>query len=94
MTASHGSPPLGSAARDATAAPYVGRHRTCGERSPILSLKCKLYGDQPHQSCSGTCDCGGEHRCEHWCHEDSPWYIGGMSHREDRVRDQNGDDGA
>ena len=33
-----------------------------------LSLKCKLYGDRPHDPCSGTTDDGLESPCECWCH--------------------------
>lgn len=35
---------------------------------PLLSLKCRLYGDRPHQPCSGTVDDGTERPCECVCH--------------------------
>lgn len=53
MTGTHEAPPLGSAAREATAMPYIGRHRTadvggrrltcqhCGAEYEFWS---KLYG--------------------------------------------------
>lgn len=35
---------------------------------PLLSLKCKLYGDQQHAPCAGTIDDGTERPCECRCH--------------------------
>lgn len=32
------------------------------------SLKCRLYGLQPHEPCSGTRDDGTGLPCECWCH--------------------------
>jgi hypothetical protein len=34
-----------------------------------LSLKCRLYGDNPHEPCSGTTDDGLRKTCLHWCHD-------------------------
>lgn len=33
-----------------------------------LSFKCRMYGDRPHDPCSGTTDDGRELPCECWCH--------------------------
>jgi len=33
-----------------------------------LSLKCKIYGDRPHDPCSETSDDGSHSLCGCWCH--------------------------
>ena len=33
-----------------------------------LSFKCRMYGDRPHDPCSGTTDDGSELPCECPCH--------------------------
>ena len=81
MTASHGSPPLGSAARDATAAPYHGKHRA----SPMQACGRRI-SECIDDVCRSSDDCAWPSPAA-----DAPYFPGGMSHREDRVRDQNGD---
>lgn len=33
-----------------------------------LSFRCRMYGDRPHDPCSGTTDDGYNLPCECWCH--------------------------
>ncbi len=80
VTGAHGSPPLGSAARDATAAPWHGKHRA----PEIASGRNGCAG-----ACGVGCSCGDCPNCA--VPGDAPYFPGGKSHREDRVRDQNGD---
>jgi hypothetical protein len=35
---------------------------------PLLSLKCRIYQDRPHDPCSGTIDDGTGRPCQCWCH--------------------------
>ena len=101
MTGAHGSPPLGSAARDATASPWHGKHRA--ERTPAA----EFVDDATLSQMPPTCRCSrvrnlntGLYRLfrTNGCPDhdppdgdDAPYFPGGMSHRENRVRDQNGD---
>lgn len=41
---------------------------TADEPPPLLSVKCRIYGDRVHRPCSGTTDDGTGRLCQCRCH--------------------------
>jgi hypothetical protein len=86
VTGAHGSPPLGSAAREATARPYIGKRR-----APEVISDDQLSQMPPGCRCSRVLGRSGgwrlisTHDCPH--HEDAR-YPGGMDDREERMDDR------
>jgi hypothetical protein len=94
VTGAHGSPPLGSAAREATAPPYHGKRRadacpSCGLNPPAHSGDCGIYQSPLRDFGPLGAYAGG---LASWRDElppdGDPPYPGGMDDREERLRDR------